>query len=142
MHVPPFDPRKDKGYKCLHDGEDLLELFRRYQVTHLFCSHIHGYFSGLWEGVPYTITGGAGAGLQGTDPQHFFHHYVKVHVSGGNVETEVRRIDVRKKRVKDFLSFMEDYGPEWGLSGGLLISLFTLALSIKKDHRKNRGKPV
>lgn len=136
MHVPPFDPREGKGYKRLADGEDLLELFRRYQVTHLFCSHIHGYFSGIWEGVPYTITGGAGAGLQGTDAQHFFHHYVKVHISEGKVETELKRIDVQKSSLKDFRSFMKDYGPEWGLCAGLLISLLTLGYSMKKDRRK------
>ncbi len=136
MHVPPFDPRKGKGYKSLADGEDLLELFRRYQVTHLFCSHIHGFFSGQWEGVPYTISGGAGAGLQGTDPQHFFHHYIKVSISGGNVETEVRRIDVEKSSIQHFISFMKDYGPEWGLFAGMLISLFALGYSVKKDHHQ------
>lgn len=138
MHVPPFDPRKGNGDKHLADGEDLLELFKRYQVTHLFCSHIHGYFSGIWEGVPYTITGGAGAGLQGTDPDHFFHHYVKVHISGGKVETEIRRIDVKKSSMKDFLSFMKDYGPEWGLLAGLMISLFALGRSIKRGYRKSK----
>ena len=144
MHVPPFDPRGPGFYKKLSEkeGKDLLDLFRRYNVTHLFGSHIHGYFSGLWEGVPYTITGGAGAGLHGKDPQHFFHHYIKVRVSGGKVETEVRRIDVKNTRVKDFLSFMKDYGPGWGLFTGLLISLFTLGLSIKMDYRKSRRKPV
>ncbi len=135
MHVPPFDPREGKGYKCLADGKDLLELFSRYQVTHLFCSHIHGYFSGIWGGVPYTITGGAGAGLQGTDPEHFFHHYVKVHISDGKIETEVTRIKVEKSNIKHFLSFMKDYGPEWGLFAGMLISLFVLGYSIKKNHR-------
>jgi Calcineurin-like phosphoesterase len=144
MHVPLFDPRKGRAYKCLSekDGKDLLDLFRRYNVTHLFASHIHGYFSGRWEGVPYTITGGAGAGLHGKDPQHFFHHYIKVRVSSGNVEVAVRRIDVQESSMKDFLSFMRDFGPEWGLLTGLLISLFALGLSIKKDYSKDKGKPV
>ena len=75
MHVPPFDPRGNGFHKCLNDGEELLDLFRHYHVTYLFASHIHGYFSGVWQGVPYTITGGAGGKLQGNDPNHFFHHY-------------------------------------------------------------------
>jgi len=143
MHVPPFDPRGPGFVKCLSekDGKDLLHLFRRYHVTHLFGAHIHGYFSGLKEGVPYTITGGAGGGLHGKDPKHFFHHYVKVHVSGDDVGLEVKRID-KKARIMDLFSFMKDYGPEWGLFAGLLISLFTLGLSIVKDYRKNKGKSV
>ena len=144
-HVPLFDPRgRPEFVKCLSekDGKDLLDLFKRYPVTHFFASHIHGYFSGAWEGVPYTITGGAGAGLHGKDPEHFFHHYVKVHVSGAKVEMEVKRIDIQKSSLKDFLSFMKDFGPEWGLFAGLLISLFTLGYSIKKDYRKSKQKSL
>lgn len=142
MHVPLFDPRgRPEFVKCLSekDGKDLLDLCKRYNVTHLFASHIHGYFSGLWEGVPYTITGGAGAGLHGKDPQHFFHHYIKVHVSGDEVRMEVKRID-DTARMMDLFSFIKDYGPEWGLFAGLIISLITLAYSIKKDYRKSRQK--
>ena len=144
-HVPLFDPRgRPEFVKCLSekDAKDLLDLFRRYHVTHFFASHIHGYFSGAWEGVPYTITGGAGARLHGKDPEHFFHHYIKVHVSGSRLEMEVKRINIEKTKLKDFLSFMKDFGPEWGLFAGMLIALFTLGYSIKKDYRKSRGKPV
>lgn len=144
MHVPLFDPRgRPEFVKCLSekDGKDLLDLCGRYNVTHLFASHIHGYFSGLWEGVPYTITGGAGAGLHGKDPQHFFHHYIKVHVSGDEVGMEVKHID-ETARMMDLFSFIKDYGPEWGLFAGLIISLLTLGLSIKKDYHKSKGKPV
>ncbi len=142
-HVPLFDPRgRPEFVKCLSekDAKDLLDLFRRYHVTHFFASHIHGYFSSRWDGVPYTITGGAGAGLHGKDPEHFFHHYIKVHVSDSGLEMEVKRINNEKTRVKDLLSFMKDFGPEWGLFAGLLISLFTLGYSIKKDYRRSRGK--
>ncbi len=71
MHVPPFDPRGRGFKKCLpeKDGRDLLTLFKQYNVTHIFASHIHGYFSGVWDGIPYTITGGAGGSLQGSDPK-------------------------------------------------------------------------
>jgi hypothetical protein len=60
MHVPPFYPRGNGFSECLpeKDRKDLLDLFKRYNVTHLFASHIHGYFSGVWEGISYTITGG------------------------------------------------------------------------------------
>jgi serine/threonine-protein phosphatase CPPED1 len=131
MHVPPLDPRGEEFHKCLSDGKVLLDLFRRYNVTHLFASHLHGYFSGLWEGVPYTITGGAGAGLQGNDPEHFFHHYVVVRVQQGKVETIVRRIDAGHGAAL-LLSLVEGEALEVGLLvvGG--ISLLTLLISIKK----------
>jgi 3',5'-cyclic AMP phosphodiesterase CpdA len=130
MHVPPFDPRGNGFHKCLNDGEELLHLFRDYHVTHLFAAHIHGYFSGVWQGVPYTITGGAGATLQGNDPNHFFHHYVTVHVRQGAAETEVRRIDREGILVRLF-DFFEDKVFEWGLLAGAGILLLTLGLSMR-----------
>jgi 3',5'-cyclic AMP phosphodiesterase CpdA len=133
MHVPAFDPRGNGFNKCLQDGKDLLDLFRRYNVTHLFASHIHGYFSGIWEGVSYTITGGAGAKLQGDDPEHFFHHYVKVHVKNGKVDTAVRRIDAENV-MKSFIDLVEDFLLEWGLLAGAGISLLTLGLSIRRNY--------
>ena len=86
LHVPLFDPSAgSKGTD--HSLEDpafagmLNDLFDQYQVTLLLTSHIHGYYSGKWGSTPYVITGGAGAPLQGSDPAHFFNHYIRVHVS-------------------------------------------------------------
>jgi len=136
MHVPPFDPRGRGFNKCLpeKDGKDLKDLFRRYKVTYLFASHIHGYFSGMWEEIPYTITGGAGGGLQGSDPEHFFHHYVTVHVHNAKANMIVKPVDGRDvmARVRDA---MEDYVLEWGLLLGAGILLLTLGLTIKKQTR-------
>jgi hypothetical protein len=131
MHVPPFDPRGNGFHKCLNDGKDLLDLFRQYHVTHLFASHLHGYFSGVWEGVPYTVTGGAGGRLQGDDPEHFFHHYVTVRVHQGKVETMVRHI-YAEGAIKRLFDFVEDNGFEWGLIVAAFILLVTLGPTIKK----------
>jgi hypothetical protein len=122
MHVPAFDPRGNGFHKCLNDGKELLDLFRDYHLTHLFASHIHGYFSGVWQGVPYTITGGAGGRLQGSDPQHFFHHYVRVHVHNAKTDTIVRRVNQRDV-VASVRDAMEDYVLEWGLLLGAGIVL-------------------
>jgi hypothetical protein len=130
MHVPPFDPRGEGFDKYLRDGNDLLDLFKRYNVTHLFASHIHGYFSGVWDGVPYTITGGAGAGLQGSDPEHFFHHYIRVHVQDQKANIVVRPIQAEKKMVYLF-EILEDRALEWALLIGVGISLVTLVLSAR-----------
>ncbi len=134
MHIPPFDPRG--GEACLpeKDRNDLLELFQRCNVTYLFASHFHGYFSGLWEGIPYTITGGAGARLQGTDPQHFFHHYIKVHVNDGKVDTAVRRIHAQNMMV-NLYGFVEDYLYQGGLLLCAGICLLTPWVSVRKRTR-------
>ncbi len=129
MHIPLFDPRSGGFYLPEKDGKDFLDLFRRYKVSHLFASHIHGYFSGVWEGVPYTITGGAGARLQGSDPEHFFHHYVQVHVYDGKIETTVVKID-REGVFACFFDLMKDHVLKWGLLLGAGISLLALGLSL------------
>jgi len=94
LHVPLFDPRGGENHHCLPEatGRRLAALFHQYRVTHIFAGHIHSYFSGHWDGVPYTITGGAGAPLYGTDPKHFFHHYLKVTLRGDHAEVQVQRL--------------------------------------------------
>ena len=74
LHTPLFDPRGGDKHHCLPEaaGRRLAALLRQYRVSHIFAGHIHGYFTGNWDGVPYTITGGAGAPLYGTDARPFF----------------------------------------------------------------------
>jgi 3',5'-cyclic AMP phosphodiesterase CpdA len=97
LHTPLFDPRGGGQHHCLPEaaGRRLAALFRQYHVTHIFAGHIHSYFTGNWDGVPYTITAGAGAPLYGTDPNHFFHHYLKVSLEDGKVHIEVQRIKIQ-----------------------------------------------
>ena len=94
LHTPLFDPRGGDKHHCLPEaaGRRLAALLRQYRVSHIFAGHIHSYFSGDWDGVPYTITAGAGAPLYGTDPEHFFYHFLKVTLQGGEVHVEVQRI--------------------------------------------------
>lgn len=94
MHVPLFDPRGGIYHHCIPESAatELAVLFRKYRVTHIFASHIHGYFTGRWQEIPYTITGGAGGELFGTDPRHYFYHYLRVHVQDGSVDIHVQRV--------------------------------------------------
>jgi hypothetical protein len=104
LHVPPFDPRsyvldipkiihKDiKPEHCLADKENakqFMDLASKYSVTAVFASHIHGYFEEIRGGVAYIITGGAGADLWLSNPEHYFYHYVDVCVNGSNVDYKV-----------------------------------------------------
>ncbi|SHH51677.1 metallophosphoesterase family protein [Thermosipho atlanticus] len=97
MHVPLFDPRFEQqpghSMKNLKNANKLLDLFKKYKVTMLFFGHIHGFFEGNWDGVPYLITGGAGAELVGTDPNHYFYHYIKVHVSSKGVSYKIIKMN-------------------------------------------------
>lgn len=138
MHVPVFDPRGGQFHKSLPDKDqkDLLDLFRRYKVTHLFASHLHGYFSGVQAGVPYTITGGAGGSLQGNDPEHFFYHYVEVHLRDGKADVAVRRIAAANSVVY-FLDLAKDYALSWGLLAAAGLLLLTLGLSLMRNKRSS-----
>jgi predicted phosphodiesterase len=92
LHVPLFDPRGGEHHHCMppESGRRLAALFKEYRVTRIFAGHIHSYFDDTWDGVPFTITAGAGAQLYGNDPRHFFHHYLKVSIKGDRVQIQVR----------------------------------------------------
>ncbi len=111
MHVPLYDPRKG-NYKKGHSlsntefAKRLNHLFDEYDVTMLFTSHIHGYFKGVWGETPYIITGGAGAELFGTDPKHYFYHYIKVRVKNNSVTYNVVKFKSPKFKIINRLFYM------------------------------------
>lgn len=94
MHVPLFDARGTDYHHCLprESGRRLAAIFQKYRVTHAFAAHLHSHYTGNWGGVPYTISGGAGAQLGGADPAHDFFHYLKVTVHGTRVRVKVQRV--------------------------------------------------
>ena len=96
MHVPIFDPRvrKQPGHSMrdVKNAKEVVSILKEYNVTMVFTGHIHGYFEGRWDGVPFIISGGGGAELMGLDPDHYFYHYIKVHVSESGVEYEVVKL--------------------------------------------------
>ncbi len=93
MHIPLYDPRKG-NYKEGHSLDDIKQaqllnnLFDKYHVTMLFCSHIHSFYKGFWHNTPYIISGGAGAPLV----EDGFFHYIKVTVDEKKVKYEVIKI--------------------------------------------------
>ena len=99
MHVPLYDPRKGKAGQPGHSLENpdsvkkILDLLKPYPVDMVFAGHIHGYFKGDWEGLPYTITGGGGAEMIYSVRENYFYHYIKVTVNGEDVSYNTVRID-------------------------------------------------
>lgn len=110
FHVPLYDPRKEipskplinlpilSEYEYHHSMENkeqvkfLITLFEKYNVTHIYASHIHAYYTGKWGKVPFTIAGGGGAELVGNDPNHDFYHYIKLEVTDSTVSEKVVKL--------------------------------------------------
>jgi len=92
MHVPLYDPTGSPKPHCMppEAAARLLSIFKKYRVSHIFAAHIHTYYAGNCDGLPYTITGGAGAPLRRDNPSHDFYHYLKVTIAGGKVQVQVR----------------------------------------------------
>ena len=63
MHVPLYTPAGETERSMDTGGpggaDALQNLFDSYNVTMIFASHIHGYFTGVWGKTPYIISGGA-----------------------------------------------------------------------------------
>jgi len=93
LHVPPFDPRPELNHSLSskQNAEEFINLMEKYRTDVVFASHIHAYFDEMKNDVNYVITGGAGSELWGTDPDHYFNHYIKVEVNGDKVSKEVIR---------------------------------------------------
>jgi len=86
MHIPLYSPSGEEAgmVKTGQGGANALNaLFDANNVTMLFTSHIHNYYTGVWGKTPYIISGGAGAPPEnGHSPNH---HYIVVNVSNNNV---------------------------------------------------------
>ena len=112
FHIPlfearifPFDPQKyparvtvakvmkSYGLKNRKLAFELMELFEKYNVSHIFCGHNHASYSGTWGGVPFTIASSAGGKLKGRDPKNEFYHYVKACLKDGKVDMDVIRLE-------------------------------------------------
>lgn len=93
LHVPAFDPRPESknSLSDKQNAQEFMNLMEKYKPDIVFSSHIHAYFDETKNGINYVITGGAGSELWGTDPDHYFNHYIKVEVEGDKVSKEVVR---------------------------------------------------
>jgi len=137
-HQPLYDPRKDSKPHCLSPkkADPLARLFEEYGVNYVFAGHIHGYFVGKWNNIPYAITGGAGAELQGSDPQAFFHNYLKVKVNGARIDVTV--VPVRLSKSQDLLLGAREYVKREKIELALYLAVAVLALVLLL---RARGKP-
>lgn len=94
-HVPPYDapPKVNHAFTDASEAKEFVETMARYGVSAVFCSHEHLYYRAEWEGVPYFISGGAGAVLYAPAEMGGFYHYLEVQVGK---DIQVRVIPVLK----------------------------------------------
>ncbi len=147
LHTPLYDPTDGRYDHCLPNAaaDSLSELFSRCNVSHIFASHIHGWFEGEWAGIPFTISGGGGAALQGHNPAHYFFHYLKVHVRAGTLHAEVQSptsMQYQRMGPRTYLAWLYIYPflKIHGLELALLLVILALAASIYRSlivkHKK------
>ena len=147
MHMPLYDPR-GKNYKdCLPENysERLMQLFLKYRVSHIFAAHIHGYFEGSWKGIPYTVTGGAGAKLRGTDPDHYFFHFLKVTIDEESVLVQAKPVPYPNYVWMDQLNYNLNYSYHYLKIhlieiASILIAVGLAALIFRSDSRKRKAR--
>lgn len=89
-HVPPYDApfKVNHAFTDTSEAREFVEVMARYGVDAVFCSHEHLYYRADWGGVPYFISGGAGAVLYAPPKMGGFYHYLEVHV-GEEIEVRV-----------------------------------------------------
>jgi hypothetical protein len=87
LHRPLFDPRPGQRHTIASEAlaDKLAALAATYRVTAVFASHIHMYWQGERQGIPYYVTGGAGAPLYAPRAAGGVYHYVWVRVDGDAV---------------------------------------------------------
>ena len=147
QHQPLVDPRGGGKHHCLPQSlaEKLATIYRRHGVTCLFCSHVHGYFEGVWRGVHFYVTGGAGAALAGKDPTHFFYHYLKVSVSRDGFSVKVVKVPTLGKQ-SEGLNWISRNKFEIAARGrfagwgGMLITALAFVVLVRRKRRRNKRR--
>jgi predicted phosphodiesterase len=91
LHHPPFDP-DGTDHIMAYGNEPFMALMAEEGVDYVFAGHIHAYAREERDGVVYIYTGGAGASLYSGDHPQAFHHYLRVTVTGEEVEVEVIKV--------------------------------------------------
>jgi hypothetical protein len=79
------------GTKAVTDSEAALGLMVASHVDMILASHVHQYSQFHQAGIPSYITGGLGAPLARSGPEHAFHHFLQLDVTDSGIHLEVVR---------------------------------------------------
>jgi 3',5'-cyclic AMP phosphodiesterase CpdA len=75
------------------DSNAALDLFEHAHVELILASHVHQFIRFNQRGIRSYITGGLGAPLNNNTPEHGFHHFLVIDVTGDQVRVDVVRFD-------------------------------------------------
>ena len=83
------------------DSKKFTDLMGVHKVNEVFLGHIHTYSTAILDGVPYTVTGGSGAGLHKLfGSLGDVHHYVICDVTPKGIHQQVVRFYDKEKEGK------------------------------------------
>jgi hypothetical protein len=80
------------GAQALADSDAALALFVKHHVDLIVASHVHEFAHFSQSGIASYITGGLGAPLDHSGPEHAFHHFLQLEV-GDALGVKVVRFD-------------------------------------------------
>ena len=79
------------GAQAVSESEAALKLLVDNHVEMILASHVHQLSQFEQAGIPSTITGGLGAPLTRSGPEHAFHHFLQLDVTDAGIHVEVVR---------------------------------------------------
>jgi hypothetical protein len=81
------------GDVAVRDSNAALLLFAQHKVSLILASHVHEFARFEQAGIPSYITGGLGAPLTPSGPDHAFHHFLQLDVTEQGIHVDVVRFD-------------------------------------------------
>jgi 3',5'-cyclic AMP phosphodiesterase CpdA len=79
------------GAQAIADSDAALAIFVKHHVDLIVASHVHQFSQFVQAGIPSYITGGLGAPLTASGPEHAFHHFLELDVRDSGITVEVVR---------------------------------------------------
>jgi hypothetical protein len=92
------------GAQALADSDAALALFVSHHVSLIVASHVHEFATLTQGGIPSYITGGLGAPLDRSGPEHAFHHFLQLDVANDGLHVSVVRFDGTPSMGEDEMS--------------------------------------
>ncbi len=83
------------GAQAVSDSEDALALMVDNHVEMILASHVHQLSEFRQAGIRSYITGGLGAPLTRSGPEHAFHHFLQLDVKDSGIDVQVVRFEGR-----------------------------------------------
>jgi len=81
------------GADAIRESDAALALFVSHAVTLIIASHVHQFSHFTQAGISSYVTGGLGAPLTATGPEHAFHHFLQLDVTDAGIKVDVVRFD-------------------------------------------------